>query len=154
MPSGLIAAKTSSRTGGLRSVLRGCSVLVFWVALTTGSVAAQQTSYCRTAADTAGSFLASLKGSYDVVDTVWMKSQGQPFAAPTAITLVTQSNTCKAAVAAYNQASGITPALTSVYVAALGKQGFVVMNPREQAGEFQAMWVFDTKWAMKQRIYH
>lgn len=98
--------------------------------------------------------MASLQGSYDAMDTVWMKSQGLPYATPDAITLVTQSSTCKSAVAAYNQAAGITPLLASVYVAKLGKKGYVVMNPKDHAGDYQAMWVFDAQWAMKRRIFH
>jgi hypothetical protein len=98
--------------------------------------------------------VASLQGSYDVVDTVWMKSQGFPYATPDAITLVTQSSTCKSAIAAYNKATGTTPPLASVCVVALGKKGYVVMNPQDHTGDYQSMWVFDTRWTMKQRIFH
>jgi hypothetical protein len=153
MHSRLIVGKPSMPAASLWTALRSCLVLLLWAALTTGSLEAQG-SYCRTAADTAGPFLASLQGSYDIVDTVWMKSQGFPYATPEAVTLVTQPSTCKSAVAAYNKATGITPPLASVYVAALGKKGYVIMNPQDHAGDYQSMWVFDTHWTMKQGIFH
>jgi hypothetical protein len=153
MHSPLIVGKRPMPPATGWTALQSCVVLLLWAALTTGSVEAQGSS-CRAAADTAGPFVASLQGSYDGMDTVWMKSQGLPYATPDAIKLVTQSSTCKAAVAAYNQATGITPPLASVYVAALGKKGYVVMNPKEHAGDYQAMWVFDTQWTMKRHIFH
>jgi hypothetical protein len=155
MHSGMSAAHRCGAVALARSVRRGCTTLAVLAAWAVGPIAAQ-TSYCRTNADTAGLFVGGLQRGYQVMDTTYLKAQGQPYAAPAAITLVTQSNTCKAGVTAYNQARGLTgsAAVTSAYVAALGKRGYVVMDPKEIMGEFTMMWVFDSRWTMKKILAH
>lgn len=44
-----------------------------------------------------------------------------------------EAETGQEPLAAYNTASSVAPAVTSVFVAALGKNGYVVMNPKDHA---------------------
>lgn len=131
--------------------------LVAWmiVATLSPSGAHAQSSYCRSHPDTAGVLVAGLQGAYGEMDSTVLKSKGLPYADPAAISLVTSSNTCKSGVNAYNKARGTGSAtLSSAYVLALGNNGFVVINPQEQMGEFTAMWVFDRRWTYKRRLAH
>jgi hypothetical protein len=118
--------------------------------LSTDDLAAQ----CRTAADTANLLVSRIKLAYASMDTVFVKSQGDPVAAPSAISLVTKSNTCKSAVSAYNNTHGLTSAngIQSAYVIALGKNGYVVINPAQTSGEYTMMFVYNSSWVFKRAV--
>lgn len=152
MHSRLIPHRTCDALIRVRFTRASCSVLIILSTLIPGALNAQ-TSYCRTNADTAGMFLAGLQGAYEEMDTTVLKAQGKPYAAPADISLVTSSNTCKSGVNAYNKARGSgQAALSSAYVVALGRNGYVVINPQETMGEFTAMWIFDRRWTYKVRL--
>lgn len=127
-----------------------------WLAVTTtkAAQASAQSSACRTSADTASLLVNRLKIAYASSDTAYLRTQGDPFAAPSAISLVTNSTTCKAAVSAYNKTHGLSgsSALKSAYVIALGTAGYVVVNPSETAGEYTLMFVYDAAWKFKRAV--
>jgi hypothetical protein len=131
----------------VRSTRRACAILAILVVLGAGPLVAQ-TSYCRTNADTAGSFVTRLQSYWGAVDTTYVKTQPEPWAYPADISLVTSSSTCGSGVNAYNRYRGLSgsAALTSAYVVALGTNGYVVIDPGETMGEFTALWVFDRRW--------
>ena len=118
--------------------------------LSTRSLAAQ----CRTAADTAGLLVAQVRLIYTNVDTAFVKSQGDPVADPSEISLVTDPNTCQAAVDAYNQshAHSNAPHIASAYVIALGGSGYFVINPDETVGEFTSLFLYDRNWVLKREL--
>lgn len=154
MYSRLIASRVNHALIRMRVVGPTFAVSMI-VATLSPSGAHAQTSYCRSHPDTAGVLVAGLQGAYGEMDSTVLKSKGLPYAKPTAISLVTSSNTCKSGVNAYNKARGSGgAALSNAYVVTLGSNGFVVINPQERMGEFTAMWVFDRHWVYKQRLAH
>lgn len=119
------------------------------------SLAVAQSSACRTNADTSGALVHEARGVYSIVDSAYLKSQGDPFAAPSDIELVTNSNTCESGVAAYNETnnlSGKPTALTSAYVIALGQSGYIVVDPANTTGEFTMMFIYDRNWQLKRAV--
>jgi hypothetical protein len=109
---------------------------------------------CRVAADTANLLVKRVRLAYANVDTAFVKSQGDPVAAPSAISLVTKSNTCKSAVSAYNKTHGLTSTngIKSAYVLVLGTSGYIVINPAQTSGEYTMMFVYDSKWVFKRAL--
>lgn len=109
---------------------------------------------CRAAPDTAGMLVNGVRLAYANMDTAFVRSQGEPVAAPSEITLVTNSNTCKSAVSAYNKTHGLTGAsgIRSGYVVALGRAGYIVINPAQTTGEYTMMYLYNDKWVFKRAL--
>jgi heptaprenylglyceryl phosphate synthase len=91
---------------------------------------------------------------YTNIDTAFVKSQGDPVADPSNISLVRTPKTCQAAVDAYNQSHALTgaPHIASAYVIALGGSGYIVVNPDETVGEFTSMFLYDRNWVLKREL--
>jgi hypothetical protein len=109
---------------------------------------------CRVSSDTASLYVNRLRIAYANMDTSYVKSQGEPVAAPSDISLVTSSNTCKSGVSAYNKTHGLTTTsgINSAYVIALGRKGYVVINPSQTSGEYTMMFIYDSKWVFKKAV--
>lgn len=109
---------------------------------------------CRVSSDTAGLYVNRLRVAYANLDTSYAKSQGDPVAAPSNISLVTSSITCKSGISAYNKTHGLTATsgIKSAYVIALGKKGYVVINPSQTSGEYTMMFIYDSKWVFKKAV--
>lgn len=127
--------------------------LVIGVVLTSACVhglAAQ----CRVSSDTASLYVSVLRLAYASMDTSYLKSQGDPVAAPSDISLVTNSNTCDSGVSAYNKTHGLTTTsgIKSAYVIALGSNGYVVINPSQTSGEYTMMFIYGSTWAFRKAI--
>jgi hypothetical protein len=119
-------------------------------ALGVGELASQ----CRVDSDTADLYVARLNVAYSSIDTSYVKSQGEPVAVPGDISLVTDSNTCRSGIAAYNPTHGMTPTsgIKSAYVIALGKSGYVVINPAQTSGEYTMMFIYDSGWVFRKAV--
>jgi hypothetical protein len=129
------------------------SRLLLLLALLSGASAPTlrgQANSCRTDADTAAFFVARVKQMYAASDTAYLKTQGDPVAAPNDIVLVTNQTTCSAGLSVYNTGSGRS--LGSAYVVAVGSQGFVLIDPAVRMGEFTILYIYDMQWQLKRSI--
>lgn len=131
----------------------GCSALIL-VTLVSGRPALAQANSCRANADTASAYVGKLKLIYSVADPGATESQGLPYAAPTAISLVTSATTCKSAVSAYNKTNGFSGknARNNAYVISIGTGGYAVIDPSNKRGENVLMFVYDTSWRFKKAL--
>lgn len=102
---------------------------------------------CKAPSDTSSLLVNSLKVAFANVDSAFVTSQGQPFAQPSDIALVTDSLTCAAGIAAYNQENGT--AISSAWVIQIGTSGYAVVSPTNQVGEFKPYYLFNTSWQLK-----
>jgi len=116
-----------------------------------------QTSPCLTAQPRAGNFIYGLRKQYSRVgaDSIGWKANGIPYATGSAITLVSDSTTCAAALNAYNTTAaseGSTHTATQVYVARIGTSGYVVMTTQFAVGEWTVWYYFDNDWNLKTSV--
>lgn len=127
--------------------------LVVGMALTSTCVQ-DLTAQCRVSSDTANLYVNGLRVAYASMDTSYLKSQGDPVAAPSEINLITSSDTCDSAVSAYNETHGITASsgIKSAYVVALGRNGYIVINPEQTTGEHTMIFIYDSTWAFKKTL--
>jgi hypothetical protein len=116
-----------------------------------------QSNPCLTAEPRAEAFINGLRQQYEDIgadSTAW-QAHGAPFATGSAITLVTDSTTCAAALTAYNTASGragTDDAATQVYVARIGTTEYVVMTTQRASGEWVTLYFFDSDWHLKDSL--
>jgi hypothetical protein len=128
-------------------MLRAILLLIVLVGLPTLLPTAAVAQACRTASDTAGSFELQLKGLYTNADSTSLVAQGHPYARPTAISLVTDTLVCAAAVAAFNTKPG--GSISSAFVYRLGTSGYAVVEPIDKAGEWTMMHIYNASWVFK-----
>jgi hypothetical protein len=109
---------------------------------------------CRVSSDTASLYVNRLRVAYANMDTSYVKTQGDPVAAPSDISLVTSSNTCKSGVNAYNKTHGLNgpSGIKSAYVIALGNRGYIVINPSQTSGEYTMMFIYTSQWVFKKAV--
>lgn len=108
------------------------SALMGALMLAGAAVGAQaQSSPCLTQPDSASKFARLTSGIFRFADSTTAVTAGHPWARSANIQLVTDSTTCAAAVAAYNQlgASGTPLEATAAYVFAIGSTGYALARP-------------------------
>lgn len=116
---------------------------------------ASSAAQCRTNADTASIYRLTINGIFSNADSASLAAHGYPFARPSAVSLITNSATCAAAITAYNAAantSGTPDSIASAYVFGLGSTGWVVVNPADKAGDYLLYHIFNAGWILKESL--
>jgi hypothetical protein len=97
-----------------------------------------QGRYCLTNAETSARLVSQIQRMIAESDSASLANVGLPRVAANQIQLVTNTNTCKKAVAAYRTATGQPSSPTSAYVIRVGTTRLIVIHPSYGAGEFRS----------------
>lgn len=114
-------------------------------------VAAQATP-CLSQPDSVDTYLRMVRRLYRYSDSTSVVAAGNPWAPPSAITLVTDASICQDAVDAFNASAGITGTPqqeSAAYVFAIGSAGFAYVRPGDISAGKQYFFVFSPAWILK-----
>lgn len=120
--------------------------LVVMFGLLIPSMSAAQTSPSCLTGDEGEGLVIHLKEWMTVTDTADVRLRNTVYRIPVvdtaAVQLVTDARICARAAAAYPDTTADRP----VYVVALGREGYAVLDPSDMAGEFRTVILFDRQW--------
>ena len=109
-----------------------------------------QVKKCHIADDVSAGLVFELKDWATTADTTRVRLRNTVYKLPTgidsnAIALVTNERICGKAITGYAAASG-GYAPTTLYVIKLGQKGYAVLDPTDNAGDFETVMFFDMKY--------